>query len=32
MFTLTEELLEEKDKYKDMSDELEQTLNDLQAF
>jgi len=29
---LEEELLEEKDKYKDMSDELEQTLNDLQAF
>ena len=29
---ITEELMEEKDKYKDMSDELEQTLNDLQAF
>jgi len=29
---LEEELMEEKDKYKDMSDELEQTLNDLQAF
>jgi len=28
---LEEELLEEKDKYKDLADELEQTLNDLQA-
>jgi predicted nucleic acid-binding Zn-ribbon protein len=28
---LEEELQEGKDKYKDMSDELEQTLNDLQA-
>ena len=31
-FTFTEELVKEKEKYKNISEELEQTVNELQGY